>query len=73
MSPSTTVREIQSQLRALGATPRRCRGSHETWLLPSGRRLVLVVAHRGAPPSPQIRSRAQRAIAAELALMGRAG
>lgn len=71
MSPSIKVRDIQRELRSLGGRPLRCKGSHETWALPSGRRVVLVVNHPGAPPSDLLRSRLRRAIASERLAQGR--
>ena len=72
MSPSIKVKDIQRELRSLGGRPLRCKGSHETWALPSGRRVVLVVHHPGAPPSDLLRSRLRRAIASERLEQGRA-
>lgn len=38
-----TWREVRRALVELGARPRRARGSHEPWVLPTGRVLVLLL------------------------------
>jgi predicted RNA binding protein YcfA (HicA-like mRNA interferase family) len=67
MSRSSKIREIQAELRALGARRLRCRGSHECWRLPSGALVVLKVSHPGAPASRVVRGALSRAIRRELA------
>ena len=38
-----TWREVRRALVELGARPRRARGSHQPWVLPTGRILVLIL------------------------------
>jgi predicted RNA binding protein YcfA (HicA-like mRNA interferase family) len=38
-----TWREVRRALVGLGARARRARGSHETWVLPTGHILVLIL------------------------------
>ena len=68
MSRNSKVREIQAELRALGASRLRCKGSHESWRLPSGTMVVLKVNHLGTPVSRIVRSVLSRAIRREQAL-----
>ena len=42
-----TYRDALAALRRAGAVPVRTRGSHQTWLLPTGHRQTVVVNHLG--------------------------
>jgi predicted RNA binding protein YcfA (HicA-like mRNA interferase family) len=42
------VREAIQKLKKLGGEPVRTRGSHQTWLLPGGQHVTLVVNHLGS-------------------------
>jgi predicted RNA binding protein YcfA (HicA-like mRNA interferase family) len=41
------VRELLHELRRIGAIAIRTKGSHQTWELPDGERIGLVVNHPG--------------------------
>jgi predicted RNA binding protein YcfA (HicA-like mRNA interferase family) len=42
------VRDAVQRLKKLGGTPVRTRGSHQTWLLPGGQHVTLVINHLGS-------------------------
>lgn len=60
------VRELRAALRAIGCTPLRCRGSHETWATPAGATLPpVVINHLGGEASFGVVVKIVRALRSE--------
>lgn len=66
------VRDLMRALRALGCTPVRRKGSHETWKTPGGKgTMTLTVHHPEHTASPVVLASVRRALATENLKLGR--
>ena len=72
-------RELRDELRGLGASPVRLKGSHEVWRFPDGKIFVAVVNHLNDAVDANIVAKFRRlrerrcAAGEEPALLGRTG
>lgn len=55
------VRDLLRRMAELGATAHRISGSHQTWILPSGSHVIVVVNHKNDDVTPLVYSKAKRA------------